>query len=176
MLINDGIQYLFLPNYRNILKNTKNISFLLYYAHWQNVFLTFRTAQNLERKISSKPHVLFVCSLHPWNCLPTISETLFSPISLKHSTKWPAKAGHHYFFHHTAAKNLKVKHISATKKKYTCLMCDHTAQLKWMQVFAQLSGIVYWRCHGSTDAQLIQGCLTFWRIVTWTQLKSCIVL
>lgn len=40
-------------------------------------------------------------------------------------------------------------------------MCDRTAQLKWMQVFAQLSGIVYWRCHGSTDARLIQGCLTF---------------
>lgn len=33
-------------------------------------------------------------------------------------------------------------------------MCDHTAQLKWMQVFAQLSGIVNWRCHRSTDAHL----------------------
>lgn len=130
-----------------------------------------------EKSQVSHMFCLFVCFLHPWNCLQTISETLFSPISLKHSTKWPAKAGHHYFFHHTAAKNLKVKHISAKKKKEcTCLMCDHTTQLKWMQVFAQLSGIVYWRCHGSTDARLIQGCLTFWRIVTWTQLKSCIVL
>lgn len=160
MLINDGIQYLFLPNYRNILKKYKKIYHSCYIMLTDKTYFSLSVQPKIWREKSQESHMfcLFVSSIPE---LPTISETLFSPISLKHSTKWPAKAGHHYFFHHTAAKNLKVKHISAKKKKYTCLMCDHTAQLKWMQVFAQLSGIVYWRCHGSTDDRLIQGCLTF---------------
>lgn len=42
------------------------------------------------------------------------------------------------FFHQTAAKYMKAKHISAKKKEKKCFQCDHTAQLKWKQVFAQI--------------------------------------